>query len=381
MITLQRSKFSLALGTTYLNCAYMSPMLKSVEKAGIQGMLRKRNPFQVTPVDFFTEAEILRNEYAKLIGVENSERIVIIPSVSYGMATVVNNVSISTGKNIVLAEEQFPSNYYPWKKLCDEKHARIKVVPAPEANARGQVWNERILDAIDSKTKVVALGHVHWADGTKFLLEQIRQRTRDVGALLVIDGTQSVGALPFDVKTIQPDALICGGYKWLMGPYSIGLAYYGEYFDHGRPLEENWINRLNSENFTGLVNYQHQYQPGSLRYEVGERSNFILVPMMLAAITQVMKWRPENIQRYCGKISGKAIHLLREGGYWIEEPNFRGNHLFGIGLPKGRDLEKIKLALTKAMVSVSIRGKAIRVSPHLYNTESEMMKLVRVLTR
>ncbi|MFM8833133.1 MAG: aminotransferase class V-fold PLP-dependent enzyme, partial [Cytophagales bacterium] len=132
MITLQRSKFSLALGTTYLNCAYMSPMLKSVEKAGIQGMLRKRNPFQVTPVDFFTEAEILRNEYAKLIGVENSERIVIIPSVSYGMATVVNNVSISAGKNIVLAEEQFPSNYYPWTKLCDEKHARIKVVPAPE---------------------------------------------------------------------------------------------------------------------------------------------------------------------------------------------------------------------------------------------------------
>ncbi|MFM8913144.1 MAG: aminotransferase class V-fold PLP-dependent enzyme [Flammeovirgaceae bacterium] len=381
MLTLQRSKFSLARGATYLNCAYMSPLLKSVEKAGIQGMLRKRSPFQVSSVDFFTETETLRAEYAKLIGVENQKRIVMVPSVSYGMATVVKNLFLSAGENIVVAGEQFPSNFYPWKKLCDEQRAHIKAVEAPDVAARGQIWNERILDAIDSKTKAVALGHVHWADGTKFQLEQIRQRTRDVGALLVIDGTQSVGALPFDVKTIQPDALICGGYKWLMGPYSIGLAYYGEYFNEGKPLEENWINRLDSENFAGLVNYQSQYQPGALRYEVGEHSNFILVPMMLAAVRQVAKWRPENIQQYCRKISSKATGLLQNEGYWVEDPNFRGHHLFGIRIPKGHDLEKIKLALAQAKISVSVRGNAIRVSPHVYNTEEEMMKLVKALTR
>lgn len=280
-----------------------------------------------------------------------------------------------------MAGEQFPSNYYPWKKLCDERHGHIKTVNAPDVTARGRVWNELILDAIDKNTKMVALGHVHWADGTKFQLEQIRQRTRDVGALLVIDGTQSVGALPFDVNTIQPDALICGGYKWLLGPYSMGLAYYGEYFSDGKPLEENWINRLDSENFAGLVNYQSQYQPGALRYEVGEHSNFILIPMMLAAVRQLLRWRPENIQRYCEYISKEAIAKLCSHGFEIEDAQYCGHHLFGVRIAKHHDLEKIKQNLAKAKISVSVRGNAIRISPHLYNTAQEMMKLVAALTR
>jgi selenocysteine lyase/cysteine desulfurase len=106
---------------------------------------------------------------------------------------------------------------------------------------RGSVWNEKILSAIDNNTRAVALGNVHWADGTLFQLEEIRKRTRDVGALLIVDGTQSVGVMPFDVKKIQPDALVCAGYKWLLGPYSIGLAYYSEYFDEGTPIEESWL--------------------------------------------------------------------------------------------------------------------------------------------
>jgi len=74
--------------------------------------------------------------------------------------------------------------------------------------------------------------------------------------LLIIDGIQSIGTLPFSVKEIQPDALICAGYKWLLGPYSIGLAYYSDTFANGFPIEENWINRKNSEDFGGLVNYE-----------------------------------------------------------------------------------------------------------------------------
>ncbi len=163
-------------------------------------------------------------------------------------------------------------------------------------------------------TKFVALGNVHWADGTRFDLEAVRKRTREVGALLIIDGTQSVGALPFDVQKIQPDALICGGYKWLMGPYSMGMAYYGEHFNNGQPIEENWLNRKNSEDFTTLVNYQVDYQPDALRYEVGEHSNFILVPMMVEALKQINKWKPENIQNYCQKISKSAIREMKSPG-------------------------------------------------------------------
>lgn len=367
-------------GVTYLNCAYMSPLLKAVEKAGIQGMKGKRNPFKVSPDDFFQESEVLRSEFARLINVKNQKRIVIIPSASYGLASVTRNVKLDAGENIVVASEQFPSNFYPWQSLCRTNKALLKVVSPPEnLGGRGRNWNNRILEAIDAKTKVVALGHVHWADGTRFDLVNIRKRTREIGALLIIDGTQSVGALPFDVEEIQPDALVCAGYKWLMGPYSIGLAYYGEYFDDGMPLEENWINRLNSEDFAGLVRYQEQYQPGALRYEVGEHSNFLLVPMLLAALRQINQWKPRQIQDYCRKISAPSIEALRGMGFWVEDESFRGTHLFGIRVPKGISLEKMKKEVKRKNISVSFRGDSMRVSPHVYNDSADFDKLVKAI--
>lgn len=374
-----RSAFQLPQGNVYLNCAYMAPLLKKVEQAGIEGIRMKRNPAAVSVDDFFSTTTKLRREFAKLINGDAS-RIVIIPSVSYGMANVVKNLHVTTADNIVVAAEQFPSNYYPWQSLQQETGVKIKVVSPPDTlSNRGKRWNERLLEAIDVNTKLVALGNVHWADGTLFNLKEIRKRSKAMGALLVIDGTQSVGALPFDVKEIQPDALICAGYKWLMGPYSIGLAYYGEHFDTGKPVEENWINRLHSENFAGLVNYQPDYQPGALRYEVGEHSNFILVPMMLEALKQVNLWKPQAIQKYCKTITQKPIALLREAGFWIEEEDIRGYHLFGIRIPEGMNMDAVKKRVHKSKISVSFRGNAIRVSPHVYNTEADMMKLVRAL--
>jgi selenocysteine lyase/cysteine desulfurase len=381
MFTCKAAKFSIPQKVTYLNCAYMSPMMKSVEKAGYRALRVKRNPASIKPEDFFLESDKLRAEFSKLIGSSDPKRVVIIPSVSYGMASVAKNLNIGKGQHIIVANEQFPSNYYPWERLCKETGAEVKIVaPEKSLHNRGKTWNEKILETINTNTKAVAIAHTHWADGTKFDLSTIRKRTSEVGALLIIDGTQSVGALPFDVSAIKPDALVCAGYKWLLGPYSIGLAYYGDYFNEGKPVEESWMNRLNSEDFTSLVQYEENYQPGALRFEVGEHSNFALVPMILNSIATLNKWHVENIQEYCAGITGNAIISLREKGCWIEDDGYRASHLFGIRLPAGSDTQKIKLALTKNNIYVSWRGDAIRVSPHIYNRESDLQKLVKVLT-
>jgi selenocysteine lyase/cysteine desulfurase len=187
--------------------------------------------------------------------------------------------------------------------------------------------------------------------------------------------------MPFDVQKIQPDALICAGYKWLLGPYSIGLAYYGPAFDNGKPLEENWINRLNSEDFAGLVNYEKRYQEGALRYEVGEHSNFILVPMLLKAIQQIKKWKVEQIQEYCRHISADAIEELREKGFFIEDEMWRGSHLFGMRFPQNIDLAKLKESFTRHKVFVSYRGNAVRISPNVYNTPSDFDRLLKAVRK
>src|SRR5688572_28154682 len=139
MLTCKYSKFSLPKNLTYLNCAYMAPLLKSAEKAGLRGVRAKRNPADILPEDFFSITETLRDEFAKLISATDSKRIAIIPSASYGLATVTKNLKIKKGEHVLVAAEQFPSNYHPWQTLCAETGAEVKVIsPGKTFKDRGK---------------------------------------------------------------------------------------------------------------------------------------------------------------------------------------------------------------------------------------------------
>ncbi len=355
----------------------MSPQLKSVSEVGLASVIQKAKPYTITPEDFFNQKEILKQRFAQLIDAPDYKNTAIIPSVSYGIANAANNVPIKKGDEILLVDEQFPSNVYVWQEVAHKKEAIIRVIKPPkEFKNRGAIWNQNICDAITQKTAVVAMCHAHWADGTLFDLKAIREKTKLVNAMLVLDGTQSIGALPFSVREIKPDALICGGYKWLLGPYSSGMAYYSDAFNNGTPIEHNWMNRYNSQDFSGLTQYEDRYQEKAARYSVGESSNFILTPMLIRAIEQLLEWSPKSIQQYCSTISKNAIEQLRGLGCFIEDDRHRGHHLFGIYLPDHININSIKEKLKQENIFVSFRGNAIRVSPHLYNTELDFDRLV-----
>ncbi|PAU94461.1 aminotransferase [Aliifodinibius salipaludis] len=376
----QKLLFSLPDDHHYLNCSYLSPLLQSVEEAGIQGIKGKNNPWEVTPDHFFGDSNTLRSLFAKLVNAPKAKDIAIMPAVSYGLSTVAKNINPAKGSSIVICGKQFPSNVYAWKRFCEEHNCQLKVVDPPEGfDNRGQKWNKRILDAIDSDTLLVALGNVHWTDGTWFDIKTIGAKTRNNDAYFVIDGTQSVGAMPIDVQEIQADALICAGYKWLMGPYAITLGYLGPRLQNGIPLEEGWIVRKNSEDFSGLVDYEDGYQPGAQRFDMGERSNFILVPMMIEAIKQILDWKPQNIQRYCKQLTADLEKDLPDYGYQIEETDWRAGHMFGIRLPASVSLKKLQRQLDEHNIHVSVRGSAVRVAPNVYNDEKDIAMLHDVL--
>jgi len=239
MLDCRAEEFLLPAGHHYLNCAYMAPMSRAVEQAGIDGIRAKRAPAEIQPSDFFETGEEIRSVFSRLIDAGAPERIAIIPAASYGVATAAKNIPVSRGQRIVTVQEQFPSNVYTWQAVAASAGAELIAVAPGDGEGRGARWNQHLLESISRRTAIVAVPHVHWADGTRFDLEQIGSRCRDVGAALIVDGTQSVGALPIDFRAIRPDVLICAGYKWLLGPYSIGLAYYGPRFAAGIPLEEN----------------------------------------------------------------------------------------------------------------------------------------------
>lgn len=349
------------------------------QDAGFAGVRAKAVPTAIEPTDFFRDSSTARELFARIIGAADAERVAIIPSVSYGIATVARNVRCAAGATIVIAAEQFPSNVYAWRRLASANGAELRAVAPRSESARGESWSEALLDAIDEHCAIVALPHVHWTDGTRFDLERIGERAREVGAMFVIDGSQSIGALPFDVNRIRPDAVICASYKWLLGPYGIGFAWYGERFADGEPLEETWIGREHSEDFQHLIDYRDTYQPGAARFDVGERSNFILLPIAIESMRLVLDWGADRIQQYCDDLCAPVIDEAASRGFRVESRAWRGAHLFGMRTPAGMDLTALSAALRARSVYVSLRGTALRVSPNAYNDAEDASALLDVL--
>lgn len=384
MLECQYDLFNLPGDLHYINCAYMSPMPMVVETAGIEALRLGRNPVVIGPDDFFGTSNRVRRAFADVIDCDRPDRVSIIPSVSYGIATAARNIDLGPGDAVVLLHEQFPSNVYTWRRRAAETDAELRIVHPPSGSGntsanRAEGWNDRILDAIRPDTAVVSIPIVHWADGTRFDLERIAERARDVGAALVVDGTQSVGALPFSFDSVRPDVLVCAGYKWLFGPYSTALACWGDRFLDGIPIEENWITRRNADDFAGLVDYEDAYEPGGIRFDVGERSNFILLPMLLEALGLVSSWGPERIQRYCLDLMAPALDRISELGYRVDPPSVRGAHLFGIRMPEDVTVDAVRAQFDRLGVSVSVRGDAIRVAPNVYNRPEDVEALLDAL--
>jgi len=375
----QKHLFQLPEEIHYLNCAYMSPLLKSVEEKGIEGMQRKRNPISIKPVDFFTGVVGVRQKYARMVNGDPMQ-VAVMPAVSYGMNSVIRNIPYRKGQHALTISEEFPSCYYTAQRWCKDHGAELKVIARnDDIPQKGKEWNSRILEAINNDTAFIVMASVHWMNGTRFNLEKIGDRCQEVGAKLIVDGSQSVGALPIDVKACHIDALICAAYKWLMGPYSTALSYIQEDFNQGIPLEESWMTRPNSERFDRLTQYEEGYKPGAIRFDVGQSSNFIFMPMLDEALGQLLEWGVEEIQEYSRVLGAPLIaHFLKKGAP-VDDESYRAHHLMGLQLPAGTNGEVLVSELQSRNVYVSLRGNNIRISLNVFNNEADVQELIAAL--
>ncbi len=371
----QRHLFEVPEGISYLNCAYMGPQLREAREVGVRSVGRKSRPWEIAPDDFFEEAEEARALFARLVG-GDADGVALVPSVSYGMAVATANVPVGRGEKVLILEDQFPSNVYPWRELVRGKEADLTLVPRLDDHD----WTRAVLERIDEHTAVVAVPNCHWTDGSLLDLAEIGRRARAVGAALVVDGIQSLGAYPFEVGQVRPDFLVASSYKWMLGPYGIGFMYVGEEYREGVPVEHNWINRRGSEAFSRLVDYQDAFQPGARRYDVGERSNFVLLPMTVAALRRILGWGVANVSETIGRLTDLVEMEACRLGVGTVPKERRARHM--IGLKLGPDApEDLATRLAAEGVFVSVRGGSVRVSPHLYNTEEDVGRLFAALEK
>jgi selenocysteine lyase/cysteine desulfurase len=370
----QRALFEIPDGVTYLNCASMSPQLRTVTSAGIDAVRARIAPWNLRASDWFTGAEELRTLFARIVNAD-ADAIAIVPAASYGLAIAAANLPVRAGQTIVVLDREFPSNVYAWRELARERGAHLRTV----TREAGASWTDALLAAIDDTVAIVATPNCHWTDGSLIDLLRVAPAARAVGAALVVDASQSLGAHPLDVAVVQPDFLVAVGYKWLMGPYGLGYLYAApRWCERGVPLEQSWMTRAGAEDFARLVDYSDAYREGARRFDMGEFSQFVLGPMAARAMTQILEWGVDDIRCTLGQLTQLLAREVESLGCAVPRVDARVAHMLGVQLPGGLPAG-LAGTLAAANVFVSVRGDSIRVAPHLYNDARDVERFVAVL--
>jgi selenocysteine lyase/cysteine desulfurase len=372
-LSCQRALFEIPDEVAYLNAAYMGPLPRPVLAAGEEGLRLKARPWTIRSEDFFTGAEAFRQLAARLVG-GDADGVAILPAVSYGVALAARNLPVRPGGRVLVVDDEFPSDVYAWRELVAERGGEIVTVRRPADDD----WTTAIGQALERGVDVAVVPNCHWTDGTLVDLIRVGEAARAAGAALVVDATQSLGALPLDVARVRPDVLVCALYKWLLGPYSVAFAWLAPQHREGVPLEHSWIARAGSEDFSALARYTDELQPGARRFDVGERANFALLPAASAALELMLEWGPERVGAYAGDLAGRIAAGARTLGLRVPDDGLRAPHLLGLRLPHGAPAD-LAGRLAAAQVFVSVRGDAVRVSPHVYNTPADADRLLQVL--
>ncbi len=367
----QRDAFDIPDDVAYLNCAFMSPQPRRVTDVGIAALQRKQRPWQIGPEDFFADLERLRALFAQLIQ-GDPDGVAVVPAASYALSTAAANVSASDGDRIVILADQYPSNVYPWH-LAQRSGATVVAVRRP----RDGDWTRAVVESIDERTAAVAVPNCHFMTGALIDVATVGEAARAAGATFVVDATQSLGVLPLRPDDIGADMVVAAGYKWLLGPYSLGYAWTAPHCRDWRPLEQHWAGRKGSEDFANLTAYTDAFRAGARRFDGGEASNFVLVPMALAALETVVEWTVDRVAATVEPLTAAITEGAAALGLSVPaEP--RAGHIVGLGLPVGSP-DAVVQSLAAAKIHVSVRGDSLRVSPYVFNTDADVARLLAAL--
>jgi selenocysteine lyase/cysteine desulfurase len=368
---MERKLYEVPDGIAYFNTASLAPQLRSVRAAGEAALERRGAPWQIADADWFTEVEHLRGLFAQVIG-GDPDGVALVPASSYGLAVAAANLEAEPGQRVIVLDEEYPSGIYTWRSFARRTGAELHTV----RREQGQSWSDAILADLDERAAVVSLPNVHWTNGALVDLEPVSERVHELGAALVLDLSQSVGAMPIDLAALRPDFLVVVGYKWLLGPLSLSYLYVDERHRDGEPIEHNWIAREGAEKFARLVDYTDEMQPGARRFDVGARTNFILTPMAVAALEQVLEWSVPRIESALAEITADIERGARERG--LAAPEDRGPHIIGIEVPEGRR-DQLVAELAARDVYAAARSSWLRVAPHLHTTRDDVERLFAAL--
>ncbi|MSP49741.1 MAG: aminotransferase class V-fold PLP-dependent enzyme [Alphaproteobacteria bacterium] len=376
MLPDQRPLFDIPEDVVYINCAYLSPNLKAQREIGRWAIDRKVHPWTIEWRHFYEDVERARVLFARLINA-TADDIAVVAATSYGVATASQNLPLKSGQSIVALEGEHHSTLLEYRRRATEAGATLKLISKPKDGD----WTRAVLAAIDEKTAWVGVPNCYWTDGGLVDLEKIGDRAREAGAVFMTDVTQSLGARPIDVRRLKPDYLMCSAYKWLLGPFGLGFLYVAPHRQDGRPLEQHNYSRKGTDSSANRRAYTDEFAPGARRYDMGERSHFIHLPMANVGMEQLLAWTPAEVESTIAPLTQRIAEHAAARQLAVPPAEYRVKHFIGLQFSGGEVPAGLGDRLNREKCFVSVRGSSLRMSPHVYNNLGEIDRFFDVFDR
>jgi selenocysteine lyase/cysteine desulfurase len=378
MLTCQRDQFDMPREICFFNAAAFSPLPKRVQEAAHAGVDRKARPWRLDGDIIDRVNERARRAAARLIQAEPND-VALVSSVGYGVATAGKVLDIPRGSRVLVLANDHTSPVLEWMSRAESGGFTVEVVERPG----GASWTEAILDAIEqpgaSPLALASISNVHWSDGGLIDLDAVAPAIKRAGAALLIDATHAVGMMDFDVGRWDPDFVCFPTYKWLLGPYGRAFVYVAKRHQDGVPLEQTSLGRKGVDASAAVYFADTSYLDDARRFDMGERDHFISMDMAATAMEMVIDWGPAALGAYSGRIADQlADHLTGIAGIeWLPAAH-RTPHLLCLDFPDGMP-QDLPDRLAQANVFAAPRLGRLRISPHIYNDETDVVRFAEVI--
>ena len=365
---------------TYMNVASQSPMPRVAIRAAQAALEANKFPHHKPDSAFFEIPNRTRASIAQIIGAQ-PEEIALTTGASAGTIAVAYGLAWKPGDEVITVKGEFPMEFTNWKPMEEREGLKLKVI-APRERF---ITADDLIAAISPRTRVVSVSMVRFDDGSLLDARRVADACHAQGALLLLDVSQAVGALPMNVHELGADFVTSAGYKWLLGPFGTGFFWVkSEHIEKMRMAPFYWMALTSTPNFSALSFDDPKPLAGARRWDTPEwASDYNLNLAAFDASTEfVIRMGPQTVADHNRKLIDFLYERLPKDRCVPASPldgRLRGPY----GCFTARTLEKtaeLYEKLRKENIIVSLRQGNIRVSPHLFNSERDIDRLISVIT-
>ncbi len=368
-----REEFPITRNYNFQNHAAVAPICRRAVQA-IQRYLQHSEEFGYLEGGFYRHADVVRGQVAQLINADPDE-VTFCKNTSEGLSMVANGLSWNNGDNVVTANVEFPANMYPWLSLRSHG-VQVRMVLEED----GRIPIEKVFEAIDSRTRIVAISSVQFASGYRTDVATLGEYCQSKGVFLCVDAIQSVGVFPIDVKGMNIDFLAADGHKWLCGPEGIGIFYVRkELQGHLRPTNIGWMSMKEPFNFN---RHQFEFADSARRYDSGSY-NLAGIYGLGGAIELIQEIGVEAMSKRLLHLTDRLATGVRDKGYRVVSSRMPSEASGIVAFFSDiHEPDPIRQHLqAEHRIVIAVRSGRLRASPHVYTSESEIDRLIETLPK